>query len=185
MDRGAWWATVHGAAKWVRHDGATNTFITILEISILPQLHLNQIKQTPHLILRNKKVIYELPELRWAERQAVLLNEGLMRKERRKIRIEKKSREKRKGQESSSTEWKVWVSLLNEMFEFVEERKRYPVRGRLWGPSGSSSINTRFKYTMHSCGGTCALSFLSGKLDLCLQVCAQWRHEIMIPVYCK
>ena len=26
---------------------------------------------------------------------------------------------------------------------------------------------------------------LSGKLDLCLQVCAQWRHAIMIPVYCK
>ena len=39
-----------------------------------------------------------------------MLNEGLMRKERRKICIEKKSREKRKGQESS---------LLNERFEFL------------------------------------------------------------------
>ena len=39
------------------------------------------------------------------ERQAVLLNEGLKRKE-RKIGIEKKGREKSKGQESSSTERK-------------------------------------------------------------------------------
>ena len=35
-----------------------------------------------------------------------MLNEGLKRKERRKIGIEKKGREKSKGQESSSTERK-------------------------------------------------------------------------------
>ena len=28
MDRGAWWITVHGVAKRVRHDGATNTTLS-------------------------------------------------------------------------------------------------------------------------------------------------------------
>ena len=29
-DGGAWWAVVHGVAKsWVRHDGATNTYLYI------------------------------------------------------------------------------------------------------------------------------------------------------------
>ena len=46
-------------------------------------------------------------------------------------------------------------------------------------------VSTLGLNTLQACGGTCVLSFLSGKLDLCLQVCAQWRHEIMIPVYCK
>lgn len=41
----------------------------------------------------------------------------------------------------------------------------------------------RLEYALRACGGTCVLSSLSGKLELCLQVHEEQRREIMIPVY--
>lgn len=41
----------------------------------------------------------------------------------------------------------------------------------------------RLKYALRACGGTCVLSSLSGKLELCLQVHGEQRREIMSPVY--
>ena len=44
LDRGAWWATVHGVAKSWTHNRAINTFIfffIILDISFLRTLSLN------------------------------------------------------------------------------------------------------------------------------------------------